>query len=150
MELGLKSSSSWKTSENSFIKDLCVISINLESSIPLKIDAPYWLDDENFPRIPLILPVFRSLKPHGTICWKGVRSVVTFSAKPWYTIHWDPPVPMAATFSSPVPRQIESWLINCYLIPVFYVFWYSISRLFTLTYKQINIHSCIIHIYRNM
>lgn len=91
---------SWKTSENSLSNDSWVLSISRRESLLIAVlltVAPLDIPAKSS----LILPTSRSCKPQGTMCWKGVKSGVTLSASPWYVIHRETRIPMAAIFWLP-------------------------------------------------
>lgn len=98
--VGLQWSSTWKTSQNSLTNDSWVISRSWTSSVCWWFSVPQTLGAGNFLSNPFMLPTWRSWIPHGTICRKGVRSAVTFSARPWYVTHWDARIPIAPNFWS--------------------------------------------------
>lgn len=103
--IGLLCKSTWKTSANSLINDLHTTSISWKSSVWRLLCAPHPLDDGDSPSSPFMLPTWRSWMPHGTIKLNGVKSVVTFNAKPWYVNHSDTFIPMAASFWFPAGIQ---------------------------------------------
>lgn len=92
---------SWKTSENSRISDFWAMSISRESSALNWSMLEPWRDVWHSPSICLMLPTLRSRIPQGTICLKGVRSIETLRATPWYAIQWVTRIPIAASFCFP-------------------------------------------------